>query len=108
MSQSKSAAQSLYPNLPSSSRPEQQHTPNTASAMSLSQPTAAQALYGHLSSGERREVEQRRRPNIADAIWPAWSREAKQRGRDQRLWDEICKRNRDITLRNLRERREGR
>ena len=58
-------------------------------------PSAAQALYGHLPSAARPEVEQRR-PNTADAMFPAWSREAKARDRDQRLWDEINRRNRDV------------
>ena len=68
-------------------------------------PSAAQALYPHLPSGERPEVKQRRKPNTADALFPAWSREAKQRSRDQQLWNEICKRQRDNFLRGWREQR---
>jgi len=33
------------------------------------EPTAAQALYGHLPSAVRPEVSQSK-PNIADAMWP--------------------------------------
>jgi hypothetical protein len=69
----------------------------------MPEPTAAQALYGHLPSGERREVAQRRTPSVADAIFPAWSKEAKQRDADQRLWNEICKRQRENFVRGLRE-----
>jgi hypothetical protein len=76
--------------------------------MPQSKPSAAQALYGHLPSAVRPEVEGRRKPNTADALFPAWSREAKQRGRDQQLWDEICKRQRDNFLRGWRREREGR
>jgi hypothetical protein len=72
--------------------------------MPQSKPSAAQALYGHLPSGSRPEVKQRQ-PSIADALFPSWSREAKHRGRDQRLWDEICKRQRDDFLRGWREQR---
>jgi hypothetical protein len=66
-------------------------------------PSAAAALYPHLRSGIPNEVEHQRKPNVADALFPAWSREQKARDADQRLWDEICKRNRDILHRNLRE-----
>jgi len=66
-------------------------------------PSAAAALYPHLPSGTPNEVEHRRKPNVADALFPALSREAKAKEADQRLWDEICKRNRDILHRNLRE-----
>jgi hypothetical protein len=69
----------------------------------MPKPSAAQALYPHLRQGTPNEVAQRHKPNsTADAIFPALSREAKQREADQRLWDSICKRNREITLRNLR------
>ena len=66
----------------------------------MPKPSAAQALYPHLRQGTPNEVAQRHKPNsTADAIFPALSREAKQREADQRLWDSICKRNREITLR---------
>jgi hypothetical protein len=71
------------------------------------EPSAAQALYGHLPSAARPEVKQRT-PNTADALFPAWSREAKAKERDQRLWDEICKRQRDNFLRGWREQRRER
>jgi hypothetical protein len=58
-------------------------------------PSAAQALYPHLPSGERPEVKQRRKPNTADAIFPAWSREAKAREHDQHLWTKILERHRE-------------
>jgi hypothetical protein len=41
--------------------------------------SAAQALYPNLPSAERPEVEQRRPPNVGDAMWPSLSREAKAR-----------------------------
>jgi hypothetical protein len=48
--------------------------------VAMREPTAAQALYGHLPSAARREVEQRRPPNsVGDAMWPQLSRETKQR-----------------------------
>jgi hypothetical protein len=66
--------------------------------------SAAQSLYPHLPSAERPEVQQQRRaPTMADAIFPAWSREAKQRDADQALSSAINKRNRQTLLRNLRE-----
>jgi hypothetical protein len=64
-------------------------------------PSAAHALYPHLRQGTPNEVEQRRKPNVADALFPSLSREAKARDADQRLWDEICERLR----RGLREAR---
>jgi hypothetical protein len=60
-------------------------------------------LYPNLPSAIPPEVEHQRKPNVADALFPALSRAAKARDADQRLWDEICKRNRDILHRNLRE-----
>jgi hypothetical protein len=68
------------------------------------EPTAAQAIYGHLPSAARPEVEQRQ-PDIASAMFPGLSREAKQRSRDQQLWDEICRRQRDNFLREWRRER---
>jgi hypothetical protein len=66
--------------------------------------SAAQAIWGNLPSGEREPIKQRER-SLGDALWPQLSREAKQRGRDQQLWDEICKRQRDNFLRGWREQR---
>ena len=37
-----------------------------------SEPSAAQALYGHLPSAVRPEVKQRQ-PSLADALWPSLS-----------------------------------
>jgi hypothetical protein len=69
----------------------------------MAQPkSAAQSLYPHLPSAAREPIKQRER-SLGDALWPQLSREAKAKERDQALWDEICKRNRDILLRNLRE-----
>ena len=67
------------------------------------EPSAAQALYGHLPSAARPEVDHRRKPNTADALFPAWSREAKAKERDQALWDEICKRQRQSFNARMRE-----
>jgi hypothetical protein len=68
----------------------------------MTERSAARQIYPHLPSAAREPIKQRER-SLGDALWPQLSREAKQRGRDQQLWDEICKRNRDILLRNLRE-----
>jgi hypothetical protein len=37
----------------------------------MPEPTAAQALYGHLPSGEGREVEQRSKPPTSQAMFPS-------------------------------------
>jgi hypothetical protein len=74
----------------------------------MREPSAAQALYGHLPSAARPEVDHRRKPNTADAIFPAWSREAKARERDQRLWGEILERQRQSFRQGMREARERR
>jgi len=39
--------------------------------------SAAQSLYPHLPSAHRPEVQQRRTPTIADALFPSLSREVK-------------------------------
>jgi len=65
-------------------------------------PSAAQALYGHLPSASREPVQQRT-PNIADAMWPSLSREAKAQEAHRQRWDEWCKRQRDNLLQGLRE-----
>jgi hypothetical protein len=70
----------------------------------MREPTAAQALYGHLPSAAREPIKQRER-SLANAMWPQLSREAKQRSRDQQLWDEICKRQRDNFLHEWRRER---
>jgi hypothetical protein len=57
--------------------------------------SAAQSLYPHLPSAARPEVKQSER-SLAEAMYPRPSR-------DQQLWDEICKRNRENLLRGLRE-----
>jgi hypothetical protein len=64
-------------------------------------------LYPHLPSAERPEVKQSER-SIADAMFPAWSRAQKARDADQRLWNEILKRQRENFLRGWRERERGR
>jgi hypothetical protein len=66
--------------------------------------SAAQSLYPHLPSAVRPEVKQRQ-PNIADALFPAWSREQKARDADQALWDRICDHNRQVLRQGLREAR---
>jgi hypothetical protein len=57
-------------------------------------PSAAQALYPHLKSGAREPVKQSER-SLAEAMYPRPSR-------DQRLWSEILKRQRDNFLRGWR------
>jgi hypothetical protein len=71
MAQPKSAAQSLWPGLPSSARPELPE----------------------------------RKGSVGDALWPQLSREAKAKEHDQRLWDEICKRQRESFRQGMREAR---
>jgi len=44
--------------------------------MAQREPSAAQALYGHLPSAAREPVKQRER-SLADSMWPGLSREAK-------------------------------
>jgi hypothetical protein len=61
-------------------------------------------LYPNLPSGIPPEVQQPRARNAAEGCWPAWSREAKAKDRDQQLWNEIVKRNRDNFLREWRKR----
>ena len=61
-------------------------------------------LYPNLPSAIPPEVEGRRARNAAEGCWPAWSREAKAKDRDQQLWNEIVKRNRDNFLREWRKR----
>jgi hypothetical protein len=46
-------------------------------------PSAAASLYPHLRQGTPSEVEQRRAPNVGDAMWPSLSREAKAREAEQ-------------------------
>ena len=53
--------------------------------MAQPKPTAAQALYGHLPSAVRPEVEGPRARNAAEGCWPSLSKEAKAREADQAL-----------------------
>jgi hypothetical protein len=64
--------------------------------------SAAQSLYPHLPSAEREPSTQRER-SLANALWPSLSREAKQREAAQARWDEWRKRDRDSTLRLLKQ-----
>jgi hypothetical protein len=70
--------------------------------MAQREPTAAQALYGHLRSGERAERTQRA-GTVGDALWPSLSRAAKAAEADQRLWADIVRRQRDNFVRGWRE-----
>jgi hypothetical protein len=54
-------------------------------------PSAAQSLYPNLPSGGRPEVKQRQ-PNIADAMWPSLSREAKAKEASQSWAQEWARR----------------
>ena len=63
--------------------------------MAQREPTAAQALYGHLPSGERPERQQRGQ-TLAASMWPSQTPEAKAQ-------EAARKRERDRLLRNLRE-----
>jgi hypothetical protein len=67
-------------------------------------PTAAGQIWPHLAHDDGREVKQER-TSLADSLWPSLSRAAKAKERDQRLWDEIVKRNRDNFLREWRRER---
>jgi hypothetical protein len=66
--------------------------------MAQREPSAAQALYGHLPSAAREPVKQRQ-PTLGDALWPQLSREAKQREAWQ---EEYRKRDREALLKALR------
>jgi hypothetical protein len=68
----------------------------------MPKPSAAQSLYPHLPSAEREPIKQRER-TLADALWPSLSREGKQREAAQARWDEWRKRDRDSTLRLLKQ-----
>jgi hypothetical protein len=57
--------------------------------------TAASQIWPHLAQGTPDERVGRRAANMADAMWPALSREAKAKDADQRLWAEILKRQRE-------------
>ena len=73
----------------------------------MAQRNAAGQIWPNLPSGDREPVKQRER-SLGDAMWPQLSREAKAKDADQRLWDEICERNRQSLLRGLRELRADR
>jgi hypothetical protein len=64
----------------------------------MREPTAAQALWGHLRQGTPEPVKQRT-PGLGDALWPSLSRATKAAEADQRLWSEIVRRNRDDFVR---------
>ena len=70
-------------------------------------PSAAASLYPNLPSAARAERPERK-GSVADAMWHNLSREQKAKEADQRLWNKIVKRHRDIWLKNLREGRGGR
>jgi hypothetical protein len=67
-------------------------------------PTAASQIWPHLPHDDGREVKQGR-TSLADSLWPSLSREAKARDRDQQLWNEILRRQRDNFLREWRRER---
>jgi hypothetical protein len=62
------------------------------------EPSAAQALYGHLKSGTPQAIEQRREPSIGDAMWPTLSRAAAQARQDTELKSRLKR-----TAKNLQE-----
>jgi hypothetical protein len=62
----------------------------------MPKPSAAQAIYPHLASGEPAEVEQRRAPNVAQAMYPRPTK-------DELWWQERRRRDRAALLRHLRE-----
>ena len=66
------------------------------------QRSAAKSMYPHLASGERAPSTQRER-SLADAMFPSLSKEAKQREAEKALWARINERNRQATVRGLRE-----
>jgi hypothetical protein len=63
-------------------------------------------LYPNLPSGIPNEVEGRRARNAAEGCWPSWSREAKAKDADQRLWESILERQRESFRQGMREWRE--
>jgi hypothetical protein len=63
--------------------------------MAQREPTAAQALYGHLPSAVREPVKQREQ-SLAAAMYPRPSK-------DELLWQAICDHNRQVLRRGLRE-----
>ena len=71
--------------------------------MAQREPSAAQALYGHLPSASREPAQQRRQPTVADAMWPSLSRSAKAAEAEQKRWDEWREQRRQSLLRGLRE-----
>jgi hypothetical protein len=66
--------------------------------MAQREPSAAQALWGHLRSGERPERTQRQSKSLAETMYPAQSG-------DLRLWATILKKQQDDFRRRQRERR---
>jgi hypothetical protein len=63
--------------------------------MAQREPTAAQALYGHLPSCVPEPVKQRTQ-SLATAMYPRPSK-------DELVWQAICERNRQVLRRGLRE-----
>jgi hypothetical protein len=52
-------------------------------------PSAASQIWPNLARGTPNEVEQRRTPSLADALFPSLSREAKRREAAQARWDAL-------------------
>jgi hypothetical protein len=67
--------------------------------MAQREPSAAQAIYGHLASGERAERTRRQSKSLAETMYPRESG-------DQRLWERILKKQRDDFRRRQREAKE--
>ena len=65
-------------------------------------PTAASQIWPHQPHDDERVAKQSKR-SVADALWPSLSREKKAREAEQARWDAWRKRDRDSTLRLLRE-----
>ena len=63
---------------------------------------AAGQIWPHLPQGTPEPSKQRER-SLGDALWPSLSREAKAKEAAQARWDEWRKRDRDSTLRLLKQ-----
>jgi hypothetical protein len=64
--------------------------------MAQREPSAAQAIWGHLRQGTPEPVKGRQSKSLAETMYPAQSG-------DQRLWQMILKKQRDDFRRGLRE-----
>jgi hypothetical protein len=64
--------------------------------------SAAGQIWPNLAQGTPEPVQQRT-PTVSDALWPGLSRAAKAQEADQRLWDQICRRQWDDFRRGWRE-----